>query len=271
MTKQEKQERIQFLEATQSTTNAIIAQLTISGNRIGSVVPAGNYNLKSRKDIAKMIIALEDAMEGERGNIYTTFVSGITNMTTLGSNQIMSKLTANPKIDETKYLGQLQNQVDKFLKDPKYGNLSSKIWTDVDKVKIIETVVKGIKENKTAFDIGNDIAKEVGSGTVRNNIDRVASTELTRAYNRASYDTFKQVKEDYGDELETYVEVFLSPYHPREDICDDLVGIYEVGDAPIPPHHPYCICGSREIIKPKGKTVDTKDVTEAIREEIEFL
>jgi hypothetical protein len=271
MTIIEKQNRIQFLQSLQTGINSVIAQLTISGNRVGAKVVEGNYNLKSKSNITKLLLDLDKLQDEERLNLYTTFTSGINNMMGLSVSQLQQRLN-NKKagVNLINAFAGMEDRVDSFLNDEKIGKLLTKIWTDKDKAKVVETVIRSIGKGSSAFELSEELTKVIGKGSIRSNIDRVANTELVRAYNKASYDVIKESKGILEEDFDTYINVFLSPYHPEEDICDDLVGNYDIGDAPIPPHHPNCICGYKEVILPKGKGVSVNEINRADVLDIQF-
>jgi hypothetical protein len=81
----------------------------------------------------------------------------------------------------------------------------------------------------------------------------------------------KGIQEEFGDQLQVYVKVSLSAMHPKPDICDALVGVYPLGQAPIPPHHPNCICLYEEVLKPAGKQVNSTTIQDNLARNAKFI
>ncbi len=92
--------------------------------------------------------------------------------------------------------------------------------------------------------------------------NRIAQTELHRAY----MDT--RGGELMADQSLEFVQIRLSPTHPKVDICDvhakaDLYGlgpgIYPKGRAPQPPYHPFCRCKAHPRYDVRGTASERPD------------
>ncbi len=159
-------------------------------------------------------------------------------------------------------------------------SLSKTIWRqDNDAQQGIKAALsKGIADGKSAWDIAQDLEQYLGAGQdcpewtrqrlygltkkqiaagdrrglitgdecagkgVAYNALRLARTEIQRVHARATTVLMQKapwVKEE---------QMNLSPSHPEEDICDDIIrdgrdgkGIYPVGEIQLP-IHPNCLC-----------------------------
>jgi hypothetical protein len=180
-----------------------------------------------------------------------------------------------------------ERQIDEVLNAAQsriYGdgfNLSQRIWNlEQDSFEgIRRTVMGGISEQKSAWELAQDIEQYLGAGQdcprwtvtrlygltksdiasgnrtgllkgaactpergIAYNALRLARTEITYASNSATKAIHERSPWVEG------VKVNLSPAHPEPDICDDYAqggngkGVYAVGDVMYPPYHPHCLC-----------------------------
>jgi len=80
---------------------------------------------------------------------------------------------------------------------------------------------------------------------------RLAHTELTAAHQLAAALAMARSPWVEG------VAIRLSGAHPKPDICDQHAdggpnggGVYPVGDQPVPPYHPFCLCYQAPVLVP---------------------
>jgi hypothetical protein len=159
--------------------------------------------------------------------------------------------------------------------------LSQRIWSlETESFEGIKrTVMAGVSEQKSAWELAQDIEQYLGAGQncprwtrdrlytltkkdiaqgsmagllkgpacspergVAYNALRLARTEISYASNGAT-----QAIHQRSPWVEA-VKVNLSPEHPEPDICDDWAnggngrGVYPVDEAEYPPFHPHCLC-----------------------------
>lgn len=258
---QERDNRISFLNLQESEVNSLIAQLTLSANRI-SAVP---LQLRGASESA-LISSILDSIENERLPLYDGLRRSATSLINLGATQTISYVNRVTDIDASVYLTRVNEILAEYLDTSFDGGkrLSDLIWSDDDKVSIIRDLRESVANNETPGQLADRINRTIKTGTPRYTIDRIANTELVRAYSRGRARTMRFIEEDFGDEVAIYVKVLTSPMHPKPDICDALVGTYRLGQAPIPPHHPNCICLYQEEIRPANKKIKTTTVQKSL-------
>ena len=94
------------------------------------------------------------------------------------------------------------------------------------------------------------INRKVGRGTYKSakkNAFRLARTEINRAFRQRDTDIRQNLP------FVTGIEVKLSNAHPREDICDDMIGIYPK-DYNFLGWHPACLCYTVSVLATKEQT-----------------
>lgn len=141
--------------------------------------------------------------------------------------------------------------------------LSDRLWTSEEKRSVYETVARGIKENKSSFQIADDLEKVVINGRPRSTLDRIANTELVRAYSKTKQYIMEDIVNTHP-EYKVIVEIRLNALHPKPDICDLVEGDYDLENAPIVPIHPHCICIRRERLVSKDYKIKTTTIKQAI-------
>jgi hypothetical protein len=160
------------------------------------------------------------------------------------------------------------------------GGLSNKIWQTSQEARngVNRVLFSGVQNGKSAYDIAKDLETYLGPGQdcprwtrtrlynrtkkqiaagdrgglitgnpcsskgVAYKALRVARTEVQRVHNEATTRAMRDlpwVKEE---------QMNLSPAHPVEDICDEIIadgrdgkGIYPIGEIKLP-IHPNCLC-----------------------------
>lgn len=243
--------RLQFLKAQQREVNTIIAQLNISSDKVASDVLSQSYDFKKPVDRQRFADNLIRAMAREKSSITNSFLSSMTTLGSLGVAHAVdqiSKAVKSPNLEKIAQATSSGFQASDVLPDG--TKLSSKIWSPEEIQAILKEVDASVIAGENAFKVAEKINSGLKEGKPRWMIDRVANTELVRVYTDSNVQTLKDSLEG-NDDYEIFIKIELSPYHPHEDICDDLVGEYPVDEAPLPPHHPNCICSYTQIIKRK--------------------
>jgi len=144
--------------------------------------------------------------------------------------------------------------------------LSNSIWGKDKRDIIYQKIINLAKAGKNKQDIIDELVKyikESGQGGAYYKAQRIVDTELTRAYTRASLEAVRDMNvQDIGPKM--FIEQKLSPFHPYDDVCDKLEGVYDPeGVVPEIPRHPNCICIQNKIfvfdIKDKIKKIEKID------------
>lgn len=153
--------------------------------------------------------------------------------------------------------------------------LSDRIWRITEEAKrdIVARLQQGMLLGESHKKVAKDLRQYVVGGNLRYKTERLAFTEMAKAYkraNEASVETMRQ-NSDYM----WFEKWELSPRHPKPDVCDILAtqdvdgegsGVYKKA----PNRHPGCLCYIYPVFRPKrgsadypsiaGKEPDTKDL-----------
>lgn len=142
-------------------------------------------------------------------------------------------------------------------------NLSDRVWNFTDSVKeSMEGLIKtGVLEGKSAIALSKELKGYVNGKPIRyegtlipaKNLNfqaiRLAATEMNMAFRTSDYLQNSRLP------FVTGVTIELSASHPREDICDFLVGDYPKGYL-FQGFHPLCICFATYNNIPKEQFVE---------------
>lgn len=129
--------------------------------------------------------------------------------------------------------------------------------------------------------IGIESLRELGLEPTRENVERIrreAATVSHRSIRITQTETANAVHESHvqhraASPVVAGVEWFLSPRHPRFDVCDLLAeqdlyglgdGVYPSGQVPSKPH-PFCLCGTRSVLLPPEQWGEDVDLTGELR------
>lgn len=149
-------------------------------------------------------------------------------------------------------------------------SISERIWDQEDIQVIRQKVQEAVLTGQSSYELAENIQKEVSTGKPRKNIDRIANTELMKAYSLGISEVYQSVMRDFP-QFETVVVIELSPFHPKPDICDVLVGTYRLGEAPDVPFHPYCICGFEHKLVKAGDVPKTTNIPNQLKEKEQLI
>ena len=140
--------------------------------------------------------------------------------------------------------------------------LSDRLWNTAEetRISIDRMVAQGIERGDGADRIARSVEQSLlrgargrGSTTVFRKVGRVGGkrvrtpnvpyaawrlgrTEITASAGRAT------IAASRANPYVNRLEWLLSPNHPRIDVCDGLQGIYAIGQEPLYPAHPNCLC-----------------------------
>lgn len=248
MTKREKllkQLRLEFIEAQQQGVNSLMVHQYNLANKLSAYIME-NYEREISgpediKGIGEVLVGLLMIVNDESEYFYRSTVEGIRTMTRLG--------VAHTARMNDKFSGFLSGLVDKFVDNnvnytyPDGIKLSKRIWKPEDKSIVLNEAYKHLTSGTDKFDVAKKLTKYVKTGRPIYVVDRLVSTEMARSYVGAKYDSFNEIYEELGEDF--IVEVKLSPFHPKADICDKMVGKYKISQVTrdlLPPFHPWCIC-----------------------------
>lgn len=126
--------------------------------------------------------------------------------------------------------------VDQIVKQSWNGaNYSTRVWNNTaqlaDRVRrlVDETLVLG----RNPQEIAAALSKEFGTSHYM--ADRLIRTEVAHTFNSASIITYRNAGL-------TQVEILVGKDERTCSSCNDIKGVYDLGQEPILPHHPNCRC-----------------------------
>lgn len=174
------------------------------------------------------------------------------------------------------------------------GGLSNKVWQTSQEARngVNRVLFNGVQNGKSAYDIAKDLEVYLGPGQdcprwtrtrlynrtkkqiaagdrgglitgnpcsskgVAYKALRVARTEVQRVHNEATTQAMRDLPWVEEEQMN------LSPAHPVEDICDEIIaqgrdgkGIYPIGEIKLP-IHPNCLCFMTAVDMPTNDFVD---------------
>lgn len=153
------------------------------------------------------------------------------------SNVIKDGLKAGTSAEE------LGRKVRQYLNNPTM--MYRRYWVNValaggGKKKVARWYRRYIDEKTGKVTFKQEPLEKVGTGVYRSarmNSYRLMRTEINMSYHKANASRWAKEPFVYG------IRVWLSPQHPKEDICDDLEGYYPA-DFCFTGWHPNCMCAS---------------------------
>lgn len=171
---------------------------------------------------------------------------------------------AKPDLSSDKWKARMDSVYGDVAKSSLRGlTVSQRIWDLTNRMEqdLKRKIAADIASGKSAREIADRIVKDIyvsgvdkeftsGPGVYKSpmaNADRLARTELSRAYTQAQTSWAK------GKDWIQGLRVTLSDAHNKEDVCDEYAGeIYSPEDfADKVPFHPYCQCVGTFVIKEK--------------------
>jgi hypothetical protein len=253
-------QRAEFINQLKTFYNGVIARNQLQSRKLIEVVFSNYYDLGSSASAGELISQLETTINTNvRPEMYNYLADSMESLTKMGVNHTLASTINIMKDSAFDFLDLGDRLALDYLTrvgiDGK--RLSDRIWDSETKDAIMEEVYKAIKENKTEYELAKAIEEVVGEGVPMYRIKRIANTELTYAYSHARVDALLE-EATYLPNAKAYVEIKLSPAHPKPDICDALVGVYEADKAPLVPFHPGCFLGDTEVF---GTDVSAKTVS----------
>lgn len=264
----ELQKRIEYLKALDRNMQKISNKNILQAKKLVSIVVGDSIDLTSNSEIGGLLSSLDEEIELElKEDMYNTVVDSIKEVAQMGTMHTVVASSSILKDKAFDFLGLADrlalDYINRIEKDGK--KLSDRIWSEDDKQAIYNEVYNGIRNGLNSYEVAKNIEEQVTKGIPKYSIERVANTEMHYAYSRAKIDTAVAEAEEFP-ELENYIEVKLSPAHPKPDICDVMQGTYKASEAPIPPFHPGCLCITRNIVRPSSKKIDTTNVRKQLKE-----
>lgn len=253
MQKIDKIQRIEYLTAEQQKANSLLAQNQLLGNKLSSVAVGDSWDLKSPQDIGKLLYLIDGQIDENQVKIYSSMVDDNASMADMGIRHSTDKVTS--VIDDTRFYSLLgageaiaKEYATRVGIDGK--RLSERIWTPEERKGIFDIVAGAVKENLSPYELAERLQKYVTEDRPRWMIDRLANTELINAYTQGKKATYDEFIKEFSPQYDVVVDIELSPFHPKSDICDLVAGRYYYEDAPDVPIHPHCICSRVERIVP---------------------
>lgn len=132
-------------------------------------------------------------------------------------------------------------QLTRLLNNPHTLDISE-ITELYNEGKISSSKYYSLKKKTELYKPGQGVYK-----SAKKNAFRLARTEINRSYRQRDHDIRKNLPFVIGQEVK------LSASHPREDICDDMIGIYPK-DYLFLSWHPACICYVVPVLATKEQT-----------------
>jgi hypothetical protein len=147
--------------------------------------------------------------------------------------------------------------------------LSDRIWKMSVEAKsdITNRLTQGILLGESHVKVAKDIRQYiVGNGGLRYKSERLAMTEMAKAYKKANEQSVQMMREN--SQFMWYEKWELSPAHKEPDVCDLLAtqdegegqGIYQNA----PNRHPGCYCYIYPVFRPKRGTATYPSVSPMI-------
>lgn len=145
--------------------------------------------------------------------------------------------------------------------------LSDRIWriTQEAKADITNRISQGMLLGESHVKVSKDLRQYiVGDGGLRYKSERLAMTEMAKAYQRANSQSVEMMRQN--SEYMWFEKWELSPAHPKPDVCDILAsqnidgegqGIYKHS----PNRHPGCYCYIYPVYRPKRGTANYPNVS----------
>ncbi len=257
----------EWLDVANSTTTSVMMDATRSGlgsaSAIASVQETSEYFMGLRVDGVTLSESLRDSAKVAEALTRETINNHIKAKTTV--KRVTTKLTSQnvSKGKLPKYLKELEKallesggntpQMRSLLKNARKNVALLNQRGTTKQLQTAYTKVIKAAEKGDVDALNKALQLAMDRKAVYNNT-RIARTELSRANSMA----FKRQLVDHPDTEEgnTYVRLLLSSVHPVPDVCDyysdaDLYnlgsGVFPVGEAPMIPLHPNCMC-SYEIV-----------------------
>jgi len=277
--------RLEFISNEEAHVNSAVAQLYVLADRLGADVikfqPAWDDEEAIEQYLANVYVKLMDNRADLVNQMLTSVKQfmhmGVTH-TVLQADEAGLDFNAKDVFDESNPLFMEKMTLD----DPRGKGLSQRIWTDDEAQRVMREAEDLIRARKSAFEVAEALKKFITEDRPRWMVERLANTELARAYADARVEGAYELQEQTGEQV--YVQVSLSPMHPKPDICDEYcdggTAIYKLEDAVLPPFHPNCICRhatfvpsdrwteaqySRSVTTPAVQFADARADTENVR------
>jgi len=145
--------------------------------------------------------------------------------------------------------------------------LSDRIWriTQEAKADITNRISQGILLGESHAKVAKDLKQYIiGDGGLKYKSERLAMTEMAKAYQRANDQSVQMMREN--SEFMWYEKWELSPAHPKPDVCDILASQNLEGEGPgiyehSPNRHPGCYCYIYPVYRPKRGTAKYPNVS----------
>lgn len=217
---------------------------------------SSGYNFRLTKGSDSVFLGLKASIYES----FTKFTDNGIRLSQLKNEAILNKIIETPilngwltrTVNEMTLKGRISKYVQMFKMEME--GLIAKSITDGANVKsVLLNLSKNIYDPYKLLQVGvksdylaNRLSKNYlpKTGKFRSsfaNFKRLLRSEIIEAYRRADNDIWKHQKNVSG------VLVYLSPAHPKYDMCDELIGLYPKNYI-FTGFHPSCICLARPII-----------------------
>lgn len=145
--------------------------------------------------------------------------------------------------------------------------LSDRVWRTSQEAKmdIIRRLQQGMLLGESHAKVARDIKQYIESGPLRYKSERLVTTEMAKAYQRANAASVEVMRQN--SQYMWFEKWELSPRHPRPDVCDILAsqdldgegaGVYKQS----PNRHPGCLCYIYPVYRAKREKGDYPSVSE---------
>lgn len=164
----------------------------------------------------------------------------------------------------TKFIDVLQDDIIRqaLVLEEKDGLiLSDRIWrmTQEAKADITNRIQQGMLLGESHVKVAKDIRQYVKGGGLKYKSERLAFTEMAKAYKQADEKTVQIMRTNSA--FMWYEKWELSPRHQKPDVCDILASQNVDGEGPgiykrAPNRHPGCFCYIYPVYRPKRQPGD---------------
>ena len=126
--------------------------------------------------------------------------------------------------------------VDQIVKQSWNGaNYSTRVWNNTAELaaRVRKLVDDNLVLGRNPQELAAALSKEFGTSHYM--AERLIRTEVAHTFNSASITTYRNAGL-------TQVEILVGEDERTCSSCNDIKGVYDLGQEPILPHHPNCRC-----------------------------
>lgn len=247
------------LRLKKETLENLISLLnSVSNDLEGAIAKAADHTGTLRKEQLQAMKARIDEdldiFEDQYDRIVKGGITGQTEIIISRNGEIFIEVEGTRKLIDTMHDTVLAQILDYKEKDGLI--LSDRIWrmSQEAKTDITNRISQGILLGESHVKVAKDIRQYVVGGSLKYKSQRLAITEMAKAYKLANEKSVQIMREE--SQFMWYEKWELSPAHPHPDVCDILATQNPEGEGPgiyktAPNRHPMCYCYIYPVYRPK--------------------